>query len=205
MEQETTLFMTLLGAFHIFLHRYTNQNDILIGSPIVNRHYPNVSELIGFFVNILPLRANFDENKSFIQVLKEVRQTTLNAYENQDVSFDKIVETLKIKRDTSYHPLIQVMFVLRDPMNCFSIDNVEIERLKIHNPYTMFDLTLIAEPVAEGLMLHFEYADDLFDEKSIITMSQHFERLLKGIVKDPHQQNSKLPLLLDEEIQQQLF
>ncbi|HEX6716238.1 MAG TPA: amino acid adenylation domain-containing protein, partial [Pyrinomonadaceae bacterium] len=113
-QQGTTLFMTLLAIFNILLHRYTRQRDILVGSPIANRNHAEIEELIGFFVNTLVLRTRISPHDTFTELLKQVRETTLEAFEHQDVPFEKLVEELETERDLSRAPLFQVMFVLQN-------------------------------------------------------------------------------------------
>ncbi len=107
-KQGVTLFITLLSAFKVLLHRYSNQEDICVGTSIADRPQREVERLIGFFVNTLALRSEINSNSSFIDLLREVKRTTLEAYEYQDLPFEKVVEAVVKHRDTSRHPLFQV-------------------------------------------------------------------------------------------------
>ena len=118
----TTLFMTLYTAFSTLLYRYSGQSDIVVGTPIANRNRTEIEGLIGFFANTLVLRTRFDNNPSFKELLAQVRETTLKAYENQDVPFEQVVEALKPQRSLSHSPLFQVMFLLQN----VPIDDVEL-------------------------------------------------------------------------------
>ena len=106
--------MTLLAAFQVLLYRYTGQKDIVVGSPIANRHYKETEELIGFFVNTLALRTTFEGNETFIDVLNKVKETTLQAYQHQDVPFEQLVDHLNIPRELNRNPIFQVMFTFQN-------------------------------------------------------------------------------------------
>jgi amino acid adenylation domain-containing protein len=113
-SQGTTLFMTLLGAFQVLLYKYTGQEDIVIGSPIANRHYKEIEELIGFFINTLALRGKLRGELTFCEVLSQVKETTLNAYAHQDVPFEQLVDYLNVSRSLNHNPVFQVMFILQN-------------------------------------------------------------------------------------------
>ena len=113
-QQGVTLFMTLLAAFKVLLYRYSGQTDMIVGTPIANRPFQETEKLIGFFLNTLALRSALNPMQSFTTLLEQVKQTTLAAFEHQDVPFDQLIEQLKIDRDLSRHPLFQVMLTLQN-------------------------------------------------------------------------------------------
>src|SRR5262249_1675688 len=113
-QSGTTLFMTLLASYATLLFRYTGQEDMVIGSPIANRNHQEIEELIGVFINNLPLRFDFAGNPSFSQLLAQVRRVTLAAYAHQDMPFECLVENLAPKRDLSHSPVFQTMFALQN-------------------------------------------------------------------------------------------
>ena len=113
-DHQVTLFMLLLAVFQILLHRYTDQDDIVIGTPIANRHYPQIEGLIGFFVNTLVLRVNVGDNPTFSQMLSRIKNLTLDAYENQDIPFEQLVDNLNVKRELNRHPIFQIMFAMQE-------------------------------------------------------------------------------------------
>ncbi|MDZ7963735.1 MAG: amino acid adenylation domain-containing protein [Nostoc sp. DedSLP03] len=198
----STLFMTLLTAFATLLYRYTGQSDVVIGSAIANRHRSEIEPLIGFFVNTLVLRTRLEDNPSFEQLLAQVRKTTLQAYEHQDVPFEHVVEALQPQRSMSYSPLFQVMFMLQNaPMGELELPGVSLSELEQERTIAKFDLTLDISETSAGLECEWEYNTDLFDRSTIERMASHFENLLSAIVDNPQQRVSELPLLSPAERQ----
>ncbi|MCM0593872.1 MAG: amino acid adenylation domain-containing protein [Gloeotrichia echinulata DEX184] len=195
-ESGTTLFMTMLAAFTTLLYRYSGQSDILVGSPIANRNRNEIESLIGFFVNTLVLRTNFENNPSFKDLLAQVRETTLQAYEHQDVPFEQVVEALQPQRSLSHSPLFQVMFVLQNvPMTEFELPGVTLTQLDGDSTIAKFDLTLSMSETDRGLVGEWEYNTDLFDGSTIERMTAHFQNLLSAVVANPQQTVGELPLL----------
>ncbi|BDA72451.1 non-ribosomal peptide synthetase [Calothrix sp. PCC 7716] len=199
-----TLFMTLLAAFQTLLYHYTGQNDICVGSPIANRNRNETEQLIGFFVNTLVLRTQVYGHFSFQHLLETVRETTLEAYAHQDLPFEKLVEVLQPERNLSHQPLFQVMFVLQNtPQTVLELPGLNLSLLEFDNSAAKFDLTLGMEETQHGqLVARFEYNNDLFDAATITRMLGHFQTLLEGIVTDPEQCLSGLPLLTEAEYHQ---
>ncbi|NEQ98487.1 MAG: amino acid adenylation domain-containing protein, partial [Cyanothece sp. SIO2G6] len=202
----TTLFMTLLAAYATLLYRYSHSDDIMIGSPIANRNRQEIEPLIGFFVNTLVLRTQFADNASFAEVLEQVRETTLAAYDHQDLPFEQLVEALQPERSLSHSPLFQVMFILQPPTDeaLQLAEAVTLRPLPLTNGTAKFDLTLTVFDQPEALQCEWEYRTDLFDETTIARMAGHFQVLLEAIVANPKQPLEHLPLLLDMERQQLL-
>ncbi|MBW4454435.1 MAG: amino acid adenylation domain-containing protein [Nostoc indistinguendum CM1-VF10] len=204
-QESVTLFMTLLAAFKTLLYRYTNQTDILIGSPVANRNRAEIENLIGFFVNTLVLRSNLSGNPSFRDLLKQVREVALEAYAHQDLPFEKLVEEIQLERNLSHNPLFQVMFVLQNaPIRQLELPGLMVEPLENKGTTAKFDLSLVIEDVEQGLIVNFEYNTDLFDEITISRLAANFEVLLTGIVTNPQQHLWELPLLTATETQQLL-
>ncbi|MEH1805764.1 amino acid adenylation domain-containing protein [Nostoc sp.] len=204
-KQGVTLFMTLLAAFDTLLYRYTGQLDILVGSAIANREHSEIEGLIGFFVNTLVLRTDLSGNPSFSELLSRVRQIALGAYSHQELPFEMLVEALQPERDLSHPPLFQVMFVLQNaPMSGVELAGLTISSLPPQSTIAKFDLTLSMHNSADGLVGIWEYNTDLFDASTIERMSGHFVTLLSGIVANPEERISQLPLLSQTEQQQLL-
>jgi aspartate racemase len=195
-QERGTLFMTLLAAFQTLLYRYTGQEDIIVGTPIAGRSKVEVEGLIGFFVNTLALRTYLDGNPSFQELLGRVREVALGAYAHQDLPFEKLVEELQPGRDRSRTPLFQVMFVLQNtPTSALELPGLTVNPLNIDSGTAKFDLTLFITETAQGLRASLEYNTDLFNAATITRMLGNFHTLLKGIVANPQQRLSDLPLL----------
>ncbi|WP_027250316.1 non-ribosomal peptide synthetase [Planktothrix agardhii] len=204
-EQGVTLFMTLLTAFDVLLYRYTEQEDILIGTPIANRNRSELEGLIGFFVNTLVLRTDLSGNPSFNELLIRVRQMAMDAYTHQDLPFEMLVEVLQPERDLSHAPLFQVDFLLQnEPLSQLELIGLTASPLLTENATAKFDLTLGMENTDTGLRGSWEYNTDLFERSTIERLAGNFVTLLEAIVANPQQQISQLPLLTEVESQQLL-
>ena len=201
-----TLFMTLLAAFKVLLYRYTGQEDVIVGSPIANRHRHELESLIGFFVNTLAMRTDLSGNPTFRELLKLVREAALGAYAHQDLPFEYLVEQLQPNRDLSHSPLVQVMLVLKNtPEREVELPGLVVTPLKFQAETAKFDLTLYFDELGHELQGTFEYNTDLFDRDTIVRMSRHLRTLLEGIVADPSARISELPLLTEAERREVLF
>ena len=202
-ESDTTLFMTMYAAFATLLYRYSGQSDISIGSPIANRNRSEIEPLIGFFLNTLVLRSRFEDNPSFKQLLAQVKETTLKAYEHQDVPFEQVVEALRPKRSLSYSPLYQAWFVLQNiSMPPLKLPGVTITPLNSNAEISKCDLLLSMRKTEKGLESFWQYNTDLFDDTTIVRMTEHLQNLLEGILANPQAKVRELPLLKKSEKQQ---
>ncbi|RUS94201.1 hypothetical protein DSM106972_093980 [Dulcicalothrix desertica PCC 7102] len=191
-----TLFMTLLAAFQILLYRYTQQSDIVVGSPIANRNRSEIEGLIGFFVNSLVLRTDLSGNPTFQELLCRVKEVTLGAYAHQDLPFEKLVDALHLERSLSYHPLFQIVFSLQNtPVEALELPGLTFEVLEIENCSAKLDLEFHLWQDAEGLKVQAIYSTDLFDGATITRMLGHFQTLLESIVANPIQKISDLQII----------
>jgi amino acid adenylation domain-containing protein len=203
-KEKATLFMTMLAAFQVLLHRYTGQEDIAVGTPVANRNRPEVENLIGFFVNSLVLRTDLSGDPRFRELLARVRDVALDAFAHQDLPFERLVHELNPERGV-HNPLFQVHFQLfTDP------GRVEEEGPLTGEPFTAeadtakFDLALDIWEYPDGLWVHFEYSTELFSAETLVRMERHFRTLLEGITVNPDRRLSELPLLTAAERQQVL-
>ncbi|BBD64374.1 amino acid adenylation domain-containing protein [Nostoc commune NIES-4072] len=194
-QEGVTLFMLLLAAFQTFLYRYTDQDDIAVGTAIANRNCDEIKQLIGFFVNTLVLRTDMSGNPTFDELLTRVKKVALGAYTHQDLPFDQIVEAVQPERHTSQTPLFQVMFNVQDYSHLPEMPGLALSLLKIETKTAQFDLSLSIEITKERVMASFEYNTDLFDAVTITKMLRHFQNLLSGIAVNPQARLSNFPLL----------
>ncbi len=195
-QEGCTLFMTLLTVFNILLHRISRQDSILVGTPTANRQRREIEPLIGCFVNTLVLRTQFSGNPEFSELLRQVRQTCLGAYEHQDLPFEKLVEVLQPERSLSHSPLFQVFFVLQHtPKNPLQLPNVTVQRIDTTPSVSLFDLTLTLTETKSGLQGTWTYDTDLFDSTTVERLAQHFDILLESITQNPQGRVMEFPLL----------
>ena len=204
-REGVTLFMTLLAVLQTLLWRYTGEEDIAVGTPIANRRHGEIEGLIGFFVNTLVLRTDVSGNPTFRELVQRVKETALGAYTHQDVPFEMLVEVLQPERSMSYTPLFQVLFVLQNaPQEKLELSGLTLDLLSIDSGTAKLDLMFSLEETEEGLEGVCEYSTDLFDEATILRLLGHFETLLEGVVNNPDEHISQLPLLLQTERRQLL-
>jgi amino acid adenylation domain-containing protein/FkbM family methyltransferase len=202
-NNKTTLYITLLTAFAILLNRYTHQSDLVIGSPIANRNRKEIEGLIGFFANNLALRINLSENPTFPELLTRVKEVALEAYEHQDLPFEKLVEELNPQRNLSHNPIFQVVFALQNvPEGNLKLEDLEIKEIQTKVKTAKFDLSLVITEKDRQLNCVWQYNTDLFFPDSIERMIGHWQILLEGIINNPNQKISYLPLLTEAEKQQ---
>ncbi|HZI20311.1 MAG TPA: non-ribosomal peptide synthase/polyketide synthase [Pyrinomonadaceae bacterium] len=205
-REGVTLFMTLLAGFQILLSRYSGQDDILVGTPIAGRRQRETEDLIGFFVNTLVMRLDLSGDPTAREALRQVRARALDAYANQDVPFEMLVEELRPVRSMSHSPLFQVMMVMQNtPLKEAKFSELELELLEGAHETAKFDLTLELSERAGGLAGSLEYNVDLFDEATARRMLAHYEHLLGLMVADLSQPVRELALLTPEEARQLLL
>ena len=180
-----TLFMMLLAALKALLYRYAGQADICIGSPIANRDQHEVEGLVGFFVNMLVLRTNLDGNLTVGELIKRVKETSLDAFEHGEMPFEKIVETVVKERDLSKTPLFQVMFVLQNNVKAnLTLPGLQVSSHPLTHGTSKFDFTFSIDETNDGLRLDIEYCTDLYHVESVRRMAGHYENLLRAFVEE---------------------
>ncbi len=204
-NEGVTLFMTLLAAFQILLHRYTGQEDIAIGSLISGRNWVEIEGLIGFFVNTLVLRTDVSGVPTFRELLQRVRGVCLGAYSHQDLPFEKLVQELQPERSLNSNPLFQVLFQLsNEPRTMKELPAIKVEDLDLDGWVSKFDLSLSMADNGSEITGRIEYSTDLFNAETIERMQDQFRNLLEGIIANPEQRISELPLLTKAEKYQKL-
>ncbi|WP_016952818.1 non-ribosomal peptide synthetase [Anabaena sp. PCC 7108] len=204
-KEGVTLFMTLLAVFKVLICRCSGQKDVIVGTPIAGRNRREIEGLMGFFVNTLALRTNLTNNPSFRELLGQVRQVCLEAYTNQDVPFEQLVEVLQPERNLSHTPIFQVMFVLQNaPMGELELPNLNLTALEPPKQTAKFDFTLSMEEKNGQLIGEWEYNTDLFAPATIERIIEHFQMLLSGILATPEQNIWQLPLIAEPERHQLL-
>jgi tyrocidine synthetase III len=190
-KEGTTLFMNLLACVNVLLYKYSNQEDIIIGTSIAGREHADLENQIGYYLNTLALRTTFKDTNTFSELLQNVKNVTLEAYEHQIYPFDDLVEELSIVRDLSRNVLFDVFIVLQNTKIAGAKqrpvpDGLVITEFKnVEHQFSKFDLTFDFNETEDGLVLSLEYNTDLFDEIIINRMTDHFEKLLAGSIRQP--------------------
>ncbi|HYF81967.1 MAG TPA: amino acid adenylation domain-containing protein [Clostridia bacterium] len=197
----TSLFMLLLSAYYVLLKKYSNQEDIVVGTSVAGRIHPELDDMIGMFVNTLPLRNYPEGRKTFDAFLKEVKGNSLKAYENQSYQFELIVEKLNIKRDMSRNPLFDTMFVMQNmKTDELGGENHEFEIYPVNNHIAKFDLTFFAWELDKRICIEVEYCTKLFEEKTIERLLVHYLNILNEILENPALKISDIRMLSQEEM-----
>jgi amino acid adenylation domain-containing protein len=185
-REGATTFMVLLAAYMALLHRYSGEGDIVVATPVANRSRVELESVIGFMVNTLAMRTRVDDDLSFSELLRRVRDTSLDAFANQDLPFEKLVQELNPERDQSHPPLAQVLFVVQnatEPPATFA--GLQREALPSDRGTAKFDLALFATEAPDGLRVAIEYCTDLFEAGTIEWMIEHFSTFLQSAIADP--------------------
>jgi amino acid adenylation domain-containing protein len=205
-QEGVTLFVTMLAAFKTLLYKYTNQTDMVIGTPVANRARIETEGLIGCFLNTLVLRTDLSGNPSFRQLLGQVQQVTLAAQAHQDLPFELLIDALKLERNISYAPLFQVLFLYQNkPVGKLEQAGLSLTPIDVHSGTAKFDLNLSVVEGTDGqLTASLEYNTDLFNAPTITRLLGHFETLLESIVANPDQHLLDLTWLNDAEQHQLL-
>ena len=195
-ERGATLFMVLMAAFQALLHRYTGQDELLVGSPVANRTRVEIERLIGMFFNLLAFRADLGDDPAFAGLLGRVRESALAAYLHQDLPFEKLLEELQPERHLSRTPLFQVTLVLQNvPRTAVELPGLTLTPLEIDSRSANFDLNLQLTEAGGEISGWLEYRTDLFDAPTVDRMAGHLRRLLEAAAADPGARISRLPLL----------
>ncbi|MEM9536203.1 MAG: amino acid adenylation domain-containing protein, partial [Cyanobacteria bacterium P01_E01_bin.45] len=195
-----TLFMVLMAAYKILLARYANCSDIVVGIPIANRGRAELEGAIGFFTNTLALRTDLADLSSFSAVLRRVRTVALEAYTYQDLPFEHLVETLPLERQLSHSPVFQVAISLQNtPKAELQLPGVILSPVETEVKTAKFDLSLMMEETAEGIVAAWEYNSDLFDADTIAQMASQYRHLLTAVASNPERHWLDVPLYEPDE------
>jgi alpha-ketoglutarate-dependent taurine dioxygenase/acyl carrier protein len=203
-REETTLFMTLMAAFQTLLHRQSGQEDVIVGTDVANRNQTELEGLIGFFVNLLPIRTRPSANLTFREYLRQVKEVTLGAYAHQDLPFDRIVTELQPERTLNRAPLFQTLFVMQNaPVPATKLAGLELSQMDIDEGVAKFDLAVFMEETERGLIGKWNYSTDIFAASTIERLASRFARLLQSIVNNPEARLSELELRSETETAQE--
>ena len=197
-QHGVTFFMTLLAGFVTMLHRYTGQEDMVMGTVTAGRNRPELESMLGLFLNPLVLRMNLGGNPSFSELLLRVRDVTLTALTYSDVPFQHVVEQLQPERDPSYNPLFQAM-IAREPPIAGLRPGWNMTQADTDNGGSKMDLYLDLDDRPTGVIGRLTYNTDIFDRPTITRLLQHWQTILEGALADRHRRLSQIPILTDVE------
>lgn len=199
-EERASLYMVMLAAFKVVLARYTGQTDLSLGCSITGRDRQEIQGLIGFFVNTIILRTQFEDDPSFRELLQLVRTNSLEAYANSEYPFDLLVQALNPHRSADRNPMVSVMFMLDEtPSDVAEFNGLNASWLDPSFITTKFDILLSARPTEDGVYGHIQYSTDLFEEDTIDRLIGHYLNVLEEVAVNPMLLFSEIPLLSTKE------
>nr|WP_256756848.1 non-ribosomal peptide synthetase [Cohnella sp. WQ 127256] len=198
-----TLYMVLLAAYNVLLAKYSGQTDIVVGSPIAGRSHADLESMLGVFINTLAMRNSPEPDKTFEQLLLEVKENALQAYANQDYPFEQLVEKLNLRNDISRNPLFDTMFILQntDRMR-YELDGLTFAEQSLEHQAVKFDLTLQVMEDSNGIRFDWEYGTKLFKKATVDRLSGHWLQLLRSIALNPSQRLADIEMISEEEKRQ---
>lgn len=205
-QEQASVFMALTAVLTVLLGRYSNEKDIVLGTPAANRDQAEVGNLIGFFVNLLVLRSDLSDNPSFLELLKKTRDDLLSSYQHQQYPFEQLVDKLLPQRSLSHSPLFQVMVVMQNNEEGeLALPGLSVSSLNPEFTIAKYDLTLLITEQKDGLVLDWEFNTDLFHRETISQLANHFSTLLTAVIDTPDKGVFDAPLLTDKEFQHQVI
>jgi len=195
-----TLFMFMLAAYQVLLARYSGQEDIVVGTPVMGRDHPDLEEVMGIFVNTVALRGQPRREERLLEYMKEVKRRVLEGVEHQGYPFEELVEKVSVARDLSRSPLFETMFVLvNGEGQPEAVGDIKVRREGFESTTTRFDLSLIVQAGGAGLAVTLEYATRLFRPETIEQLGRHYERVIREAVRAPDRTIGEIEILGSEE------
>jgi hypothetical protein len=195
-----SLFMGIHAAFSTLLSRYSNETDIVVGCPIANRERPETAGLVGFFMNLLVLRSDLSQKPAFRELVRQSKKMLEEAYQYQQMPFEKLADELKVKRNLGHNPLFQILLALHNNQKEeLSIPDLKMEPVNYAGSSAKYDLSLNVTENAEGLVLSWEYNTDLFEAPTIARMAEHFRILLTALLAHPDENVFTLNMVSENE------
>ncbi|TCP66052.1 non-ribosomal peptide synthetase [Baia soyae] len=200
-QNEASAYMVLLASFNTLLHRYSRQREILVGSPIANRNYPGLEQMMGFFVNTIIVRSHYSGDCTFQEYLHQVKDRCLNIYNHQDVPFEQLVRELQPERNPAYSPLVQVVFAFQNKLEeVLHLTDLQVSAVDVNTRTARYDLTLFLTETKQGEYAGiFEYNTNLFKQETMERLCENFTTLLEHIVADSTQSLAQLPITSDKQ------
>lgn len=202
-QSDTSLYMTLLSLLMLLLYRQTGQHSILVGVPMANRNRLELENLIGLLFNTLVLRGDFSHGMTFLDLQAQIRERILTSFNHQDLPFETLVEELQVERDMSRNPIFQVLFAFQNvPPSAMAAHSLELSRYEVLEATSREDMELDMRETPEGLAGWFGFDTALFDPSTFVRTAGHFRRLVEGVLKNPAERLTELPMLAASELHQ---
>ncbi|WP_051250929.1 amino acid adenylation domain-containing protein [Paenibacillus harenae] len=199
-KEGATLYMVMLAAYFSLLYKYTGHTDMIVGSPVAGRTHDDMNHVVGMFVNTLALRAKPAGDKTFRALMKEVKETSLLAFEHQDYPYETLLEKLDMPRDLSRNPLFDAVFMVQNlSEGAEDPDGLKVTPCEFENKWSKFDLTLLAEPSSQGITLGVEFSTALFKKDSMVRFLSYYSEILKAVVRQPEQTLAEINMLTAED------
>jgi len=199
-QQGVTPFMTMLAAFNATLFKHSGQEHIVLGTDIANRTTAETERMIGFFINLLPIRTDLSGNPTFLDLVLRVRESALAAYAHQDIPFDKLVEDLQPERSASHNPIVQALFVMQNiPRQRRELPGLELAPFPLSITRSKFDVAVFMRETGDGMVQDWLYSTELFERETILRMAAQFETLLRHAVTQPETRLSALEIFTEQE------
>lgn len=199
-KEGVTLYMVLLAAYFGLLYKYTGHTDIIVGSPVAGRTHEDMNHVVGMFVNTLALRAKPEGKKTFRALLKEVKETSLSAFEHQDYPYETLLEKLDMPRDLSRNPLFDAVFMVQNLSEGAEDPNgLKASAYEFENKWSKFDLTLMAEPSSQGITLGVEFSTSLFNKDTMARFLSCYTEILTAVVRQPELTLAEINMLASED------
>lgn len=199
-KEEASLFMTLTAGLNVLFYRYCGQDDINIGTPVANRRGQEAENLIGFFANSLVIRSKLKGEETFNEFLRKVRDTTLEAFSNQDAPLEQVIHELKIKRNATHSPLFKVIIALHNELiEDIAFSGINMKPIEVHTDTSKVDLILSLTEKQDYLEGYFEYSTDIYKEESIEWMIEQYLNLLNRVVEEPTTKIDEIDFVMKED------
>ena len=203
-QEGATPFMTLMTVFQALLSRYSGEEQIVVGTDLANRTMPETERMIGFFINLLPVRTDLSGNPTFRELLRRVREGLLESYAHQEVPFPKIVQEIQPERSSAHNPIVQVLFVMQNiPRPRRELAGLQVEAFDLQIIQSKFDMAVFIAETPDGLVGYWVYSTELFERLTIQRMIRHYCNLLRSALSQPDARLSALAMFSQEEIEQQ--
>ncbi|QIY90736.1 non-ribosomal peptide synthetase [Chryseobacterium gallinarum] len=198
---DTTMYMTFFAVINILLGKYSQQDDLCIGTPVANRTNIAIADLVGFFVNTLPIRTQIDCELRFTEFLKQVKGNILEAIEHQNAPFENIIDALNAKRDLSRNPIFQTIFTYNSESayTYGSVDDLKIDYENYESQYSKFDINFNVSEIGDELQLVIQYCPDLFLEETICQMVSHLKYICTSVIAEPSKKIKDIDIITDQE------